>query len=181
MRVIRAVLISGLLALAVVGCGSSSSSSTGTQANGGNNRQQVAACLKKQGITLPQGRPANRPPGGGSGGGGGFFFGGGGGQPRNFSKVRAALRKCGINPQRRGTFTANNPQLKQALSKFVACVRKNGYDLPDPNTSGKGPVFDTSKVDTGDPKFKAATKKCQGDLRALRPQGAPGQPPLASG
>jgi hypothetical protein len=142
--------------------------------------------LKKAGITLPQ-RPANGPPGGGEGGAGGFFFGGGppgGGTARSgdFSKIQAALKKCGINPvRRRGNFNiANNPRFKQALDKFVACVRKNGYDLPAPNTSGKGPVFDTSKVNRNDPKFKKAAAKCQSDLQALRPQGTQGQPPPAN-
>lgn len=59
-------------------------------------------------------------------------------------------------------------------------MRKNGYDLPKPNTSGKGPVFDSSKINRNDPKFKAAVAKCQSDLRALRPQGAPGGTPPAS-
>jgi hypothetical protein len=171
MKLIRAVLICGVL-VAVAGCGSSSGSGD-TQAGATNNPQQAAACLKKQGITLPQRRPANRPPNGGAGGG--LFFGGGGGAPRGSSKIQSALRKCGINPQRRGfQASANNPQFKQALDKFVTCVRKNGYDMPAPNTSGNGPVFDASKVNRNDPKFKAATSKCQGDLQALRPPGAPG-------
>lgn len=169
MKLIRAVLICGAL-VAVAGCGSSSSGSSATQASA-SAPQQAAACLKKQGITLPQRRPANRPPGGGAGSG--FFFGGG--QPRGSSKVRAALRKCGVNPQRRRfQVGANNPQFKQALDKFVTCMRKNGYDMPAPNTSGNGPVFDASKVNRNDPKFKAATSKCQADLQALQPPGAPG-------
>lgn len=203
MRFVRTALICGalaLVALVAAGCGSSSnagSGSTSTQANasaGGNNRQQIADCLKKQGVTLPQRRPGTRPPNGGGngGGGGGFFFGGGGGgagasgpQGANsgrFAKIQAALKKCGIKPQRTfggGGFRANSARYRTALTKFAACVRKNGYDLPKPNTSGKGPVFDASKVNRNDPKFKAAVQKCQSDLQALRPRaGAGGGPPV---
>jgi hypothetical protein len=204
MKFVRAALICGalaLVALVAAGCGSSSGSgSTSTQASASagagaaGNRQQIADCLKKQGITLPQRRPGSgtRPPNaGGTGNGGGFFFfgGGGGGQGAQgansgrFAKVQAALKKCGINPQRSfrggGRFQANSAKFKAALSKFTACVRKNGYDLPKPNTSGKGPVFDASKVNRNDPKFKTAAAKCQKDLQALRPQGPPGGAPPA--
>jgi hypothetical protein len=143
--------------------------------------------LKKQGITLPQ-RPSGGPPqggapgagpGAGGGAGGGFLFGGGqqgGAGSRNFSKIRSALAKCGIKPQQgqqRRFRPQNSAQFRQALTKFVTCVRKNGYDIPAPNLSGNGPVFDSSKVNRNDPKFKKAATKCQSDLQALRPQGAP--------
>jgi hypothetical protein len=195
----RIVLFCGLLAL-VAGCGSSASSSgsgsgstqTTASTSGGNNRAAIQACLKKAGLSFPQ-RPGGngQPPANGqprAGAGGGFLFGGGGGPPggRNagsgdFAKIQAALKKCGINVQRRrsGSFNlAKNPRFKKALTSFVSCVRKNGYDLPAPNTSGNGPVFDASKVNRKDPKFQKAATKCQKYLQALRPQGAPdGQPP----
>jgi hypothetical protein len=193
----RRVLLCVVL-LAVAGCGSSSSGSGSTQASattgpGGTNRQAIADCLKKQGIDVPQ-RPSGAPPQGGGPGaggpsaGGGFLFGGGpqgggnGSGGRDFSKIRAALQKCGINPQQgqRRFNPQNSAQFRQALTKFVSCVRKNGYDLPDPNMSGNGPVFDSSKVDRNDPKFKSATGKCAGKLQALRPQGG-GPPPGSAG
>jgi hypothetical protein len=37
---------------------------------------------------------------------------------------------------------------------------KNGYALPKPNFSGKGPVFSSSQVNRNDPKFKTASAKC---------------------
>ncbi len=51
-----------------------------------------------------------------------------------------------------------------ALRRFVACVRENGYDLPDANTSGDGPVFDGDTVDRDDPAFVRASRACQGYL-----------------
>ncbi len=64
--------------------------------------------------------------------------------------------------------------MRKQISQYVACVRQNGYDLPSPNTSGNGPVFDSSKVNQNDPKFKAASAKCQ-NLLPSTPQGGPPQ------
>jgi hypothetical protein len=50
-------------------------------------------------------------------------------------------------------------------------MRKNGVNLPAPNTSGKGPVFDTKGIDTSGARFKAADAKC---VRELAPAGAGG-------
>ena len=47
----------------------------------------------------------------------------------------------------------------------MSCVRRNGYDLPDPNLSGDGPVFDSGEVDQNDADFQKASQKCQGRLR----------------
>jgi hypothetical protein len=147
----------------------------------------VAACLKKQGITLPR-----RPPGGGAPGrapgsgagpgpGPGLGLGLGGGRPSggqssaNRTKFRAALQKCGVG-FRQGGF-GRNPAFRQALVKFAACVRRNGYNLPVPNTSGNGPPFNRGQVNPNDPKFKAAAMRCQGLLPRRPPNGAPGGGP----
>jgi hypothetical protein len=53
-------------------------------------------------------------------------------------------------------------------------MRKNGVNLPKPNTSGKGPIFNTKGIDTTSASFKAADAKC---VRELTPSGAqPGGP-----
>ena|SRR5947209_6173730 len=117
------------------------------------------------GLNLPQ-----RPLGRGRGGPGLFGGGGGGGRFQN-PQFRAALRKCGINPPAGRRF--NGSMYRQTITKFAACVRQNGYNLPAPNFSGKGPVFDPSKVNRNDPKFMAAARKCQGLLRFRRPDAPP--------
>jgi len=166
--------------LVLAACGSSSSSSSSkstTSATGTGSfaarRAQIQACLKKQGITPPA-RPQGGPPGGGAGAGTGLggLFGGGPPGGRGNPKMRAALRKCGINfaGGRRRFFST--PAGKQALNSFVACVRKNGYNLPDPNTSGNGPVFDPTKVNRNDPKLIVAAAKCRYLLP--RPRFGPG-------
>jgi hypothetical protein len=133
--------------------------------------------MKKQGFNLPP-RPAGAQPGGPPGGARGFGFGLGGGANPGDPKLQAALPKCGANFS--GRRRALSPAMKTALPKFVACVRKNGYNLPKANTSGTGPVFDPTKVNQTDPKFRAAAQKCQGLLP--RPTGPPngGGPPAGA-
>jgi hypothetical protein len=79
--------------------------------------------------------------------------------------VRKAFQACGIqapSPQAAGgSPDVNSNAFRQSVSRYVACIRQNGYDMPDPNLSGKGPVFDESKVNRHDPKFQAASQKCQ--------------------
>jgi hypothetical protein len=175
------MLAVGALPLLVAACGPSSSASTSASSSTSTapdfrtaaGRAQLAACLKKQGVTLPQRPQGAPPPGGAAGVGGGFFFGGGGGNgaAQGNSKFGNALRKCGVNrPQGGFRRQANSAQFKQAITKFVACMKTDGYPLPKPNTSGNGPVFSSSKVNRNDPKFKSAAQKCQG---LLRPGGSP--------
>jgi hypothetical protein len=118
----------------------------------------IRECLQKDGITLP--KP-------GSGG-----FHGGFQLPKGVSRTQylEAIRKCGGgNFGGRGAFhgrgSFNSPRFRQALTKFAACLRQNGVNLPAPNTSGKGPVFDTKGVNTSSPQFKAAEIKCRSTLR----------------
>jgi hypothetical protein len=88
------------------------------------------------------------------------------------SRVQAAFQKCG---GRFGRFTrgggpagarAGAPS-RAVLERFVACVRSHGYDLPDPNVSGRGAVFDDARVDRDDPVFQRASRACQ---QLLQPQ-----------
>lgn len=130
-------------------------------------------CLQKEGVTLPQRKP-------GQGGPGSF---GAGGLPAGVSrsKLQAALKKCDsalkISPGQ-GHFFGNNPAIKQAYAKFATCMREHGVNLPEPNTSGNGPIFDTKGIDTSSATFKAAEAKCRSDLFGgfhVRPGvGAPG-------
>jgi len=180
-RLTCVALLATCLGLAACGGSSKGTATAGTQGSG--NRAKVAACLKQQGITLPPrmrggapGAPGGGPPGGGSPGGPGPDLGLGGGPPGggpsnpNRAKFQAALRKCGVNF--RGRRFSRDPAARQAYVKFAACVRKNGYNLPPPNTTGNGPVFNRGQVNSNDPKFKAAATKCQA-LLPQRPANAP--------
>jgi hypothetical protein len=175
----RALVIFAALvaATAVAACGSSSSSSSGASSSSSAgkaaastpsaNRSTLAACLKKHGVTLPArgpgggGPPGGAPGGGGPpGGGGGGFLGGGGGNP----KFRAAFQACG---GRRPAGSTSNASFRAAIVKYVTCVRQHGYQLPNPNFTGKGSVF-SSKI-RSDPKFMSASKACQSLLAGPRP------------
>jgi hypothetical protein len=114
----------------------------------------------------------------GPGGPPGAAGGAGSGSNADRAKRQAAFRKCGINFRGGAGQFRNSPAARQAYVKFAACVRKNGYNLPAPNTSGNGPVFNRSQVNQNNPKFIAASRKCQ-NLLPRRPNPAPGtnQPP----
>jgi hypothetical protein len=180
--------VSAIAALGLTACGGSGGSTTATQANaaatttttglagtsasssGGTTGPHgvtgprarfsaVRECLQKQGIQLP-----TRP-----GAGRGLFLGGAS-LPKGVTRaqLQSAVSKClggrglhGGGPGARGFSRARNPRFQQALSLFAACLRKNGVNVPQPNTSGSGPVFSTKGLNTASPQFKAATAKCR--------------------
>jgi hypothetical protein len=94
------------------------------------------------------------------------------------AQFQEALKKCGA-----GNFSGrrrfSGATAKAALTKFAACMRENGVNLPAPNTSGNGPVFNTGGINTSGATFKAAEGKCRSDLqgafgrRGGPPNGAP--------
>jgi hypothetical protein len=165
---------------------SSTSTSTSTSGSGADDPdggpQRFAAirrCLQKEGVMLPQRPAGQRPPYDETHRGG--FFGGGahssaGHLPKGMSteKFGAALKKCGSRFARHG-FSGHgfagvhghffdSGHAKIALAAFATCMRENGVKLPAPNTSGKGPVFDTKGIDTGSTQFKNAETKCASKL-----------------
>ncbi|HEX3239666.1 MAG TPA: hypothetical protein VHR18_05975 [Solirubrobacterales bacterium] len=173
-----------LAAIAVAGCGGSSGDSTsadstassgggaepGGAASGGGPPggfeidDEALACLEEQGVELPE-----------MGEGGGLPEGGApptgeppeGGPPEGFGggeDMQKAFEECGIDaPQGGGAGgpPTDSAEFRESIEDYVACVRENGYDLPDPNLSGEGPVFSESEVDQSDPEFKAASEECQ--------------------
>ncbi|HZV74444.1 MAG TPA: hypothetical protein VFF79_12070 [Conexibacter sp.] len=194
-RALVGVVAMLLLAAALAACGSSSSgagtgaSTTATTANGRPDFAKLRACLQQQGVTLPRrpagaGRTRTQPPGGqppANGGpprGGGLFGGGSRLSGAERARLRQAMQKCGGGAFGRfgagggGGSNLRSAAFRKALVSYVACVRRNGFDLPAPNTTGSGPVFDPSRVDRRDPKFVAANARCQQLLAAARPGGA---------
>ena len=183
-RSLPALLVVALTTGLLSACGSSSSSSSSGSSSvasassasgpGGpsaGRRGAFRQCLQQHGVTLPP-----RPPGGGPGGagggpggpGGGGLPGGpppGGGLQQRDPKLAAAVRACG-GFRRGGRFRLR----RAAVQQYVTCVRQHGYNLPNPNFSGRGPVFPAT-IRT-DPKFQAASRACQALLTP---------PPLAGG
>ncbi len=189
----RATIVMFGLLLACLGlaaCGESSST-TSTSANAsttvprgatsggaagarGSRFKALRECLQKNGVTLPQppsgqrGRPA-----GGPSGPRGFLGGGSAGGPQlpsgvSRAQLQAAVKKCGGGAGAFGGRGARlrNPAYLAALTKFAACMRENGVNVPAPNTSGNGPIFNTKGLNTASTQFQAAERKCRSDLNA---------------
>jgi hypothetical protein len=177
--VLAVLLLIGLLLAACGSSGSSTTTSANAAASTGSNAGSGAGpsgpsgltgprsgrfsalreCLQKNGVTLPKRTPGQRPLGG--------FLGGPAGLPNGVTRgqMEAALKKCG------GAFGGGlrrfgNPRYRQALVTFAACMRENGVDVPEPNTSGNGPVFSTKGLETNSIKFRTAERKCRRALRA---------------
>jgi hypothetical protein len=204
-----ALLAIPIAAVTLAACGGSSSSGSTTtnsasttksanatkSASTGSSRfASLRSCLQKEGISLPSrpsgGAGAGQPGSGGppSGGQSGGFNGGHGGgfklpEGVSRSKFQEAIKKCGGGFPRGAHPGFDSPTAQAALTKYAACMRENGVNLPTPNTSGKGPVFNTKGIDTASETFKNAQKKCQSDLKgafgAGRPPGG-GQPPAGA-
>lgn len=203
-RPATAALVLVLASLALAACGGSSgstssstaattSASATTPTTGGTPGARsgrftaLRECLQKNGITLPKRTPGQRP----SPGAGGGFLGGGPTLPKGVTKAQyeAALKKCGGSAFRgfkgAGGFAGggfNTAAGKAALAKFSTCMSENGVKIPAPNTSGKGPIFNTKGIDTSSAKFREAEAKCRTDLLgAFRTHpgaaGEPGVPP----
>jgi hypothetical protein len=66
-----------------------------------------------------------------------------------------------------------SPAVKQALNTFVACMHEHGANLPPPNTSGHGEVFNTNGIPNET--LQSAVSSCEGQLLGiLRSAGAAG-------
>ena len=203
-----AIVVLGLVlaCLGLAACGGSSkgsatnaSASATTSTTGGATGPSVRRfaalreCLKKNGITLPQRTPGaqggkRRPPGTA----GGFLGGGAGARgpqlPQGVTRAQyeAALKKCGGTGHFvRAGRAFNGPAFKAAFAKYATCLRQNGVNVPAPNTSGKGPVFNTKGINTKSAQFKTAETKCQsilgGTFRRGPGAGGPGGAPPGGG
>src|ERR1035437_10388009 len=186
--------------LMLAACGSSSGS--GGSTNSANSKSATTSsnppgagsarstalreCLQKQGITLPSAPAGGNPQSSGSApptGTAGQPPSGGFKLPKGESaaQLQAALKKCGGSNFPAGAAARfRGAGSSKALAKFSACMRENGVNLPAPNTSGKGPVFDTKGINTSSAAFKSAESKCRSDLGAAAGGGGPpsgGGPP----
>ncbi len=183
-KLLPAAVVASLLAavLALSACGGTSASNATAAANsattstapgvGGSSGARASRfgalreCLAKNGINLPQRKPGEgRPPRG--------FQGGNGPQlPSGVTRAQfqAALKKCGAgNFAGRGA-RLTSPAYRQALAKLGECMRAHGVNVPAPNTSGNGPVFDTKGIDTSSQQFKTAQQACSSIVRSALPR-----------
>jgi hypothetical protein len=145
------------------GTGSTGAAGNGQAANGAFEARFAAirTCLQKDGITLPAH---------GSGGPAAMFRNPQ--LPKGVSRAQyaEALHKCGtaftggtsaLSKRRFG-----NTRFRQALIVFADCLRQHGVPIPQPNTSGNGPIFSTRGLNTASPKFREARQTCRSTLLA---------------
>jgi hypothetical protein len=129
-------------------------------------RVRLEQCLRENGLDIKS-----------SDGGRRTFF------RSNDAKVRTAMQKCA--KFRQAAFDSITPQQRQefedAATKFAACMREHGVDLPDPVRGGGGPGSGPrvqrgtgagagGRIDRASPRTQAALKACQDKL----PRNGPG-------
>jgi hypothetical protein len=190
-----------MLVLIAAGCGSPSnegvatldeapattttSPDTTTSTGNSSDPQQAAldwaACMRKNGIDVPD-------PQVDADGGVQVRIGPGAGQQSRGANpgsdaFRAARKECGSpfgsggGPQ---LSAADREQLQASMLEFAACMRKNGVDMPDPQVGGGGGFFRVGPggngggVNPNDPDFQKAQKACQSILQDAIPGGGPG-------
>lgn len=97
---------------------------------------------------------------------------------------RAAMQVCGENLEgfalgRRGG-DLDPTEMQDTLVEYAACIRDNGYDMPDPDFSNAGPGAEEpgqggggpfGAIDIDDPDFVAARQACGDVLGGLRAPG----------
>ena len=83
-------------------------------------------------------------------------------------KARDACQKY-LQSVIQGFSRQDQTTFRDSLLKYAQCMRKNGYDMPDPTFSGQGAAsggpFGT--VGQNDPAFKKANAVCQSNLSGL--------------
>jgi hypothetical protein len=145
----RSAAVMAIVAIAVAitvgGCGGSSSSNRSTAST---TLAAYRSCLQKHGVRSLR-----------AGGRFGTIA-----SRINNPKYTAVLKDCGT--PRRGRLSAKSITI---LHEYIACVAKHGYKLPEPNTSGNGPVFPagTDRVR----RYRTAAASCvsltRGELRSI--------------
>ena len=156
------------VALTAAGCGGSSSNASGSSASAQDTaRIKLTQCLRDHGLNVPDN------PGQGGGGGAGL-------RNADPAKLRTAMQACQKYQQAAfGNISpAQRQEFRDAFTKFAACMRQHGVNVPDPGTGTGGPGAGAggggirNRLDQNDPKVKAAMTACRSNLPNRGPGGA---------
>jgi hypothetical protein len=129
-----------LFTSACAGSGSHAATAKSTADTASDKAYKLRECLRKHGVDVAE-------PSAGSGNG---IAIGGGGDPAKMTKAVEACKQYSLNPTGELTQAQKDKRLK-----FAQCMRKNGYNMPDP-TSGAMPGPTGSEVGA----FNKASKVC---------------------
>jgi hypothetical protein len=129
---------------------------------------EFAKCMRQHGVNMPdptvdaKGNVRLQPPTGAS-------------RPSQaiLDKARTACQQH-LEGVTQGFSEQDQTRLRDALVDYAQCMRKNGYDMPDPNFSssggGAGGLFG-GRIDRDDPAFKKADQACGSHLAQLPGRG----------
>jgi hypothetical protein len=122
--------------------------------------REFAACMREEGVDLPDPQPATGA-GPGAKGGGGFAVKVEGGDKE---KVNAAMEKCRPLLPNGGEMKPLTPEQLERQRELAKCMRANGVpDFPDPDPNGGGGMIREFSQDKGDgDAMRKAIEKCRG-------------------
>jgi hypothetical protein len=145
-----------------------------------------SACMRENGIEDFQDPQISED------GGIAFQLGSGGGDPPTAAEreeTQQAFQACSglLEGQAFGPGAAiDTGEIEDRLYEFAACMRENGYDMPDPDLSAIGPQEEGSDpgefqspfgdIDPDDPAFQTAAEACQEVFGGGFVIGGPGGP-----
>jgi hypothetical protein len=113
---------------------------------------KVRACLDKNGLptasTTGKGRQRSVPP-----------------KHLTHTEQNAIIERCGLH-MARSRSQAVKRAAKRTYSRFEVCMAKHGVHLPEPNTSGSGPVYNAPNASSA--KFRPAEFACRYSLPPTR-------------
>jgi hypothetical protein len=146
------------------GSGDQASATTAPKADREQQALRFTQCMREQGVNMADptvdadGNVRLRPPMGGD-------------QPSQ-AKLQKARDACQqyLQGLQQGFMGQDQTQFRDSLLKYAQCMRKNGYDLPDPdfsNQGGSGGGPFGGAIDQGDPVFKKADAVCRSNLPGL--------------
>jgi len=119
----------------------------------------LADCLKRIGVPLDESASGH----GNSTSIGGVLGQGGIRVPHSVTSraFEEALARCGQGDIQVAGTPIKNLAFRKRLTELARCLRDSGFDIPEPNISGKGEVFDTSRVDISSPRWKTSLRRCR--------------------
>jgi hypothetical protein len=155
-----AVMSSGL---AMAACGATRTHSEPMSVSQANDEPRsdvgLSACLARQGIAGTE-EPAHTEP---SSDVGGVLGQGGMRVPVGVARshFEAALKKCGVGKIQVQGAPITNSTFRRQIVRLAICLRHSGFEIPPPNMSGTGPVFDTRRIDTASARWRTSKRACR--------------------